>query len=146
MRFLSSTIFANHSTMAGSVWEKNELCFLSRVERIADLDERKNILGYLFVLSRNIALDEIRKRKKQAEWESVENDREYANEENHAGFEVIEKCKELLNEKEFEIVILHVVNAMTHKEIARLKKKPLGTITWAYNHAIKKLKKGWDRS
>ncbi len=116
------------------------------LEKIADLDERKNILGYLFVLSRNIALDEIRKRKKQAEWESVENDREYANEENHAGFEVIEKCKELMNEKEFEIVILHVVNAMTHKEIARLKKKPLGTITWAYNHAIKKLKKGWDRS
>lgn len=114
------------------------------LEKIAELDEKKNVLGYLFVISRNIALDEIKKRKKEADWESVENDREYATEDSKIEFDVFEKCKSILNEKEFEIVILHVVNSMTHKEIARLKKKPLGTITWAYNRAIKKLKKGWE--
>ena len=46
-----------------------------------------------------------------------------------------------LNEKEREIVILHMIDNLKFKEIAKMKDKPLGTILWLYNKAIKKLKR-----
>lgn len=35
---------------------------------------------------------------------------------------------------------------MSHKEIAKLLHRPLGTILWAYNNALKKLKKGMEKN
>lgn len=58
--------------------------------------------------------------------------------------EIFKKMKKLLSKREFEIVVLHVIDEMTHKEISKLKHWPLGTITWSYQNAIKKLKKGWN--
>lgn len=46
-----------------------------------------------------------------------------------------------LTEEEREIVIMHAVWGYKHKEIAKEKGLPLGTVTWKYNEAIKKLRK-----
>ena len=46
-----------------------------------------------------------------------------------------------LEEKEREIVILHLVDNLKFKEIVKLKQMPLGTVLWLYNKAIKKLKR-----
>ena len=37
--------------------------------------------------------------------------------------------------------MLYNVEDYTHREIAEILGKPLGTITWTYNKAIKKLRK-----
>lgn len=63
-------------------------------------------------------------------------------EEKHDDSGILHRAKLLISEKEFEIVILHVINGYTHKEISKLINKPIGTVTWAYNNAIKKLQKG----
>ena len=39
-----------------------------------------------------------------------------------------------------EVVVLHVISGLKHKEIAKLLNVPLGTICWRYNESIKKLK------
>ena len=39
-----------------------------------------------------------------------------------------------------EVVTLHVINDLKFKEIAKIMKKPLGTVLWIYNKAIKKLR------
>ena len=44
-----------------------------------------------------------------------------------------------LNEDEREVVTLHVVSGMRHREIAQLLEKPLSTVLSKYNRAIKKL-------
>lgn len=44
-----------------------------------------------------------------------------------------------LSEEEREIVTLHVVSGMKHREIAKLLHKPLSTVLSKYNRAIKKL-------
>ena len=118
--------------------------YIKFLNNLKNLDEKQNILGYLFVISRNIALDMIKKRKREVEikpeYQDIFIDNTTTNFEYN---EAIEKAKKLLNNKEFEILILHTVNELTHKEIAKLLKMPLGTVTWTYNNAIKKLKKGW---
>ena len=81
----------------------------------------------------------MRKRKR------VINDEEYINFHYFEEFEPIKenvflKIKDLLPKDELEIVILHVINQMTFKEIALLNKLPLGTVLWKYNKTIKYLK------
>ncbi len=44
-----------------------------------------------------------------------------------------------LNDEEREIISLHVVSGMRHREIASLLEKPLSTVLSKYNRAIKKL-------
>ncbi|MFI3163915.1 MAG: sigma-70 family RNA polymerase sigma factor [Bacillota bacterium] len=46
-----------------------------------------------------------------------------------------------LNEFQKEIITLKVLGGLTHKEIAMLMNKPIGTIQWTYNMSIKTLRK-----
>ncbi|MBM6838786.1 sigma-70 family RNA polymerase sigma factor, partial [Clostridium saudiense] len=45
-----------------------------------------------------------------------------------------------LKEEEREVVILHTISDLTFKSIGEILDKPLGTVTWRYREAIKKLK------
>lgn len=45
-----------------------------------------------------------------------------------------------LNEEQRQIVTLKVLGGYTHKEIAEMLNKPIGTIQWIYNTSVKKLK------
>ena len=47
---------------------------------------------------------------------------------------------ETLSGDELQVFILHTIDELKHKEIAKIMKKPLGTITWLYNKAVKKVK------
>ena len=54
---------------------------------------------------------------------------------------VISQILDILNyldETEREVVVMHVLGDMKHREIADILKKPIGTITWIYNKAINK--------
>lgn len=44
-----------------------------------------------------------------------------------------------LSEEEREIIVLHVVSGLKHREVAKLLGKPLSTVLSKYNRAIKKL-------
>ena len=105
---------------------------------INNINKNVNILGYLMKISKNLALDYFKKNKRI---EYVEDELlipSYMNltidEE-----ELVNKIKGILNQKEFLILILHVLNDMTFEEIKEIICKPLGSILWTYNNAIKKL-------
>ena len=53
--------------------------------------------------------------------------------------EFIEMMLSTLNEEEREIITLHIVSGLKHREIAKLLSKPLSTVLSKYNRAIKKL-------
>ena len=46
-----------------------------------------------------------------------------------------------LNVKEKEIIHLKIVGELTFKEIAELLHIPIGTVTWNYQNAIKKIRR-----
>lgn len=51
-----------------------------------------------------------------------------------------QEALELLNEKEKEVINMKVLGDMTFKEIAEVLDVPMGTITWRYQNALKKLR------
>lgn len=51
----------------------------------------------------------------------------------------------VLSKDEYQIVILHNVYHLKHKEIAIYLNKPLGTVCWQYNVAINKLTKAFKK-
>ena len=91
--------------------------------------------AWIFQIAKNAALDELRKRKQRKEGELLREE----------GVETpvvfLDELTARLSEEEREIVIMHAVWGYKHKEIAEEKGLPLGTVTWKYNEAIKKLRK-----
>lgn len=102
-----------------------------------------NITSYLIEMSKNISLNHLKKEQRSSteylDEISGTNDPDFTKLEDTQVFQVMKK---VLNEKEFTVVILHVVNDLKHDEISKLLRIPLGTVTWLYNSAIKKLTKG----
>ena len=48
---------------------------------------------------------------------------------------------QLLSQEDRDLIILHDVGGMKHREIAKLLDMPLGTVTARYNRGIRKLQK-----
>lgn len=102
-----------------------------------------NINAYLSTMAHNIAINYYNREKRlvhdeeiidyqQAPQDDKENKYQYV--------EVMEMLKEL-DDISREVVILHTINDLKFKEIAKIIDKPLGTVLWIYNKAIKDLKR-----
>ena len=118
--------------------------YLQFLKKLPTLKSDQSILGYLMQTAKNLSLNIIKKNKRR----NYSFDMETVSEtENDTGQDdtVMKVMREFLNPKEMEIVLMHSPYDMTHKEIAKQLGKPLGTITWAYNNAIKKLKEALIR-
>ena len=106
--------------------------------------------AYLTTIARNMAIDHMRKFKKEVlESFTQENEDEVFFEpvsKDDTEAEVIEDVaiKEAiskLNEKEQQIINMKVLSEMTFAEISETLKVPMGTVTWRYREAIKKLRR-----
>jgi len=101
-----------------------------------------NFRNWLLTIARNTALDYYRKRKNEILVDISENEFLLPHKESNT----VEKlqAEELLNVltiEEREIVMLRIVDNIKHKDISIIVNKPLGTVLWIYNKAIKKMKK-----
>ncbi len=115
--------------------------YIKFLESLSNIDISKSISGYLIILSRNCALNYIKKISKEEDYEEYEfeassNDKYTSDEEL-----LMNKIKKILNEKELNIFLLHVYSSLTFEEISKANNIPLGTAIWIYNSSIKKLRK-----
>ncbi|MBR0600398.1 RNA polymerase sigma factor [Sinanaerobacter chloroacetimidivorans] len=103
----------------------------------------ENINGWLIRVTKNTALDLIRKKKKQVIDEELAKDSIHAKEESTiADYSIF--ISELFNElkdEERQIVVLHLISDLTHKTIAKTLGLPLTTVKWRYRKAILQLEK-----
>lgn len=109
--------------------------FLNHIDKYK---KNTNYFNFLVTIARNLAINEYHKQKRMVY------DEEYiysVKEESPTDVPDLFYLLDYLNEKEREIVILHMIDNLKFKEIAKMKDKPLGTILWLYNEAIKKLKR-----
>lgn len=114
--------------------------------------------GYLAAIARNMAVDFLRKHKKEELTALLQDLGEAAEEEKREStvfFEdkgskveqqvvdrmTIRQALETLKPSERQIVSLKVLGEMTFKEIAAAMDIPMGTVTWKYQNAIKKLRR-----
>lgn len=100
-----------------------------------------NILSYLLQISKNLSLNYVNKHKKVVNIDNIIFKYEEQYQEEFEELKLVKDMKKILNENEFQIVILKIINELTNNEIAQLLNKPLGTVLWTYNNAIKKLRR-----
>lgn len=137
--------------------------FIRLWERAGQYRPGKGHKGYLAAMARNMSIDYLRKYKKEEltaavhEMKQEEDDGRHrrkwrflagGNEDKAVSVEneVIGKMalKEvllLLKPGERQIVNMKVLGGLTFKEIAKLLSLPMGTVTWKYQNAIKKLRR-----
>ncbi len=113
--------------------------------------------GWLATIARNMAIDELRKHKREVlmgggggdeenDGGGIEDFSEQETPSEGVEDEVVEQLSimealDRLKPEEREIVDMKVLSDMTFKEISEILQIPMGTVTWRYQAAIKKLRR-----
>jgi len=115
--------------------------YIKFLENISKYKSKTNINAYLSTVAHNIAINYYNREKRLIHDEAIIDyqvaDNNKSND--YQEIEVLDMLKSL-DDTSKEIVILHVINELKFKEIAKIVDKPLGTVLWIYNKAIKTLK------
>ncbi len=137
--FFSIASIVKDDSIIDDLMQDTYVKFLENINKYS----HTNINAYLSTMAHNIAINYYNREKRlvhddeiidyqQAPQEDKENKYQYV--------EVIELLKDL-DDISREVVILHTINDLKFKEIAKIIDKPLGTVLWIYNKAIKDLKR-----
>ena len=112
--------------------------YVKFLEKIDQYKDGANPYAYLSTIARNLAINTYNQRKREVYSEEIFETIPSPEENNDE--EDIFKILDLLDPDEREVVTLHIINNLKFREISPIVKKPLGTVLWIYNKAIKKLK------
>ena len=109
---------------------------------IGSYESGTNFLAWLSAIARNYALMEYRRRRKEVLVDPVEAEPLLGSVtyEYHEKNPVLAAAIKCLDDDEREIVFLHINGDLKHREIAESTGRPLGTVLWIYNKALRKLK------
>lgn len=99
-------------------------------------------MAWIFTIARNLSLMKLRKGTRNTdipeyEWEQIKDEHSEFGSEDRI---VLEAALEKITDEEREIVMLHAVGGMKHREIADMLDMPLATVLSKYNRSLKKLK------
>lgn len=116
--------------------------YLKILQSLDSYKQDTNALAWMLMIARNMTINVYNRRKKEILIDVDEQEQLLGASYNDSiqATPLMDQMYQVLKPDEIELVVLHVINELTHKEIAQIKKKPLGTILWQYNQAIKKLK------
>lgn len=135
--FAIYAIFRNEE-ITKDLMQDTYILFLSNVQKIKD---GTPLVPYLVTIAKNTALNYYKKNKRELEYlSSIKEEEAYYYDETFQN-NLIDKIKSILNKKEFMVFILKVLGDYSFKEISKLKNIPIGTLTWTYQEARKKLQK-----
>lgn len=113
--------------------------YMKMIQKIRQYKKGRNFYAWLIQIAKNTALDYYRKESKVHVYDPQENDymfdKEYQDSDHYAVYDMIKP----LDDEEKQIVLLRIVSNLKFKDIADVTQKPVGTVLWVYNKAIKKL-------
>ncbi|MFA5005941.1 MAG: RNA polymerase sigma factor [Candidatus Izemoplasmatales bacterium] len=112
---------------------------------LANLDQYepgRNFNAWLVQIAKNLALDHYRKERRTTPVDPQEQSYVFDRVEPAGPAEYdLESLVAPLDSEERQIVLLHVVSDHKFKDIATIVGKPLGTVLWLYNRAIRKMQR-----
>lgn len=133
--FTALNILKDHG-LAEDIMQDTYVSFLNNISQFKD---GNNIFAYLTMIARNLSINQYNRLKR-----TIQNDEVIALQpvyENPCEQSSIEQTLSLLDDDtEREIVTYHVIFDYKFADIAKIISKPLGTVLWLYNRAMKKLK------
>jgi len=100
-----------------------------------------NPAAWICSIARNLACDEYVQRRDISLEAFEENISDKNAAENLTASVYLKGILDNLNNDEKEVVALFVIGDFKHREIAKIVRKPTGTVQWLYNKALKKLRK-----
>ena len=105
-------------------------------------EARGKPMAWIFTITMNLAKRQAELRRRHISYDETIGDEQEAPEslETQTAMSDFVRCiLQILDDEEREIVVLHAVSGMKHREIAALLDKPLATVLSKYSRAIKKL-------
>ena len=122
-----------------------QITYIKMIENIHSYKPRYKFINWLLTIAKNTALDIYRQRSKETNLDIQESDDMFIDA-RASGEKTLEAAQylDVLTEEEQHIVLLKVVAERKHKDIAKLLNKPVGTITWMYAEAIKKMRQAGE--
>ena len=117
--------------------------FFMKLWRLADTYREGNgHRAWMAAIARNMAVDLLRKAKREVLTEVVTEDASDVSVEKEVIADMsLRQALDSLKPGEREVVHLKIMGEMTFQEIADILKIPLGTVTWRYQNAIRKLRR-----
>ena len=103
-----------------------------------------NFSAWLCTIAKSIALNHIKKYKREVPTDFNEQSHKYGSAETHLPY-IFDLASKILAEDEYEILMLCQVAGYKRREVAQMLGIPIGTVTWKNNEALKKLKKHIDK-
>lgn len=123
-----------------------QVTYIKLRSTIASYKAGGNAYAWLYTIGKNTTLNELKRQSREIPTDMTDGDARfgsYTMEDNDSP--VMKLMNKVLNDQEREIVSLHVISGFKHREIADMLEKPLGTILWAYNNALAKMKKAIEK-
>ena len=99
-------------------------------------------MAWILTITRNFCLMKIRQKNKVIDVCFEDLEKSYTINENIKVEDkiVLNTCLKQLSDIEYQIITLHAISGLKHREIAKLLSIPLSTVLSKYNRALKKLK------
>lgn len=99
-------------------------------------------MGWLLAVARSLALMKLRQGSRQEqledeEWDAIPAESPAVTPEDR---QVLQQAMAALTDEERQVVMLHAVTGLKHREIAHLLEMPLATVLSKYHRALKKLR------
>ncbi len=101
-----------------------------------------NPMAWLMKIAKNLFLMHCRKKQNvDIHYEDMESELGFDEISNAENRMVLEKMFAILSVEDRNLIIMHVIGGLKHREIAKLMDMPLGTVMARYNRGIRKLQK-----
>ncbi len=112
--------------------------YISFMNKLDDIDENGNIYSYLLTTAKNKALNEVKRDSRLVGVDYLEN---MECDEVDTFTPLLDFARAHLEENEWKILKLTVVDGYRRVEVAKMVNKPIATINWQYNKILKKVEK-----
>ncbi|MFA5235571.1 MAG: RNA polymerase sigma factor [Bacilli bacterium] len=131
--------FINDVQLAEDVMQET---YVKAYQAIASYRPGTNGLNWLFTIAKNMAMTILERRRREEPVDYDDQRQPTGASRDHYEFDgpTIALAKKILPEDEQQILFLYVIGEYKHREIAALLEMPIGTVTWKYQLAIKKMK------
>lgn len=119
--------------------------YIKMLKNIHTYKKGRNFVAWLLQIAKYTAIDHYRKTHMVSVYDPIEQSYVFdasVEEKIEPSIDYdIEKYVRVLDETEREVFLLRIVSDVKFKDIAESLNKPLGTVLWIYNKALKKVKK-----
>ena len=132
--YIIKSIVKDYS-LAEDIMQDTYISFMNKIE---DIDLKGNIYSYLLTTAKNKALNEVKKGERLVGVDYLEN-MECPEVDNFTP--LLDFAKKHLDEYEWKIVKLTIIDGYRRVEVAKIIHKPVATVNWQYNKILKKLEK-----